>query len=415
MRNDDQVTGGAGWTDSPRTDATGERPGTAPAKPSEGAAKPAPEGGGGTWHPVEVEGAGWRIAGATLATRKIRRPPIGGTSLSQAGILFLAGLALLAALGYARDLAVPIFAAFVIGLVLGPVNQALVRRRVPEPLAATIVVGGAIALLHLAIVMFALPMQSWIERAPEVWDALGKKLRLLQVAFGQIQDVSESIGRIGSDSKTREVVVKGPGLLGSFASLAPALVSEVVLFVGTLFFFLATRNSLRRSLLSLCLSRSARLTAARILLDSERALSHYFGTITIINVVLGVATGVAMWALGMPTPSLWAAFTAVANFAPFIGPAVTFAVLAGVGLVTFDGLLPSLVPALVYLVLMVIESQFVTPAVLGRRLVINPMLIFIGVSFWMWMWGPIGAFLGVPFLVIGSIALGRLAGWRDAR
>lgn len=415
MRNDDHVTAGGGWTESPGSNAAGESRDAAQAKPSAAAPRPAPEGGGGTWHPVEAEGAGWRIAGATLATRKVRRPPIGGTSLSQAGILFLAGLALLAALGYARDLAVPVFAAFVIGLVLGPVNQALVRRRLPEPLAATIVVGGAIALLHLAIVMFALPMQSWIERAPEVWDALGNKLRLLQVALGQIQDVTETIGRIGSDGKTREVVVKGPGLLGSFASLAPAVISEIVLFVGTLFFFLATRNSLRRSLLSLCLSRSARLTAARILLDSERALSHYFGTITIINVLLGVATGLAMWVLGMPTPSLWAAFTAVANFAPFIGPAVTFAVLAGVGLVTFDGLLQSLVPALVFLVLMVIESQFVTPTVLGRRLVINPMLIFIGVSFWMWMWGPIGAFLGVPILVIGSIALTRLSGWRDAK
>ncbi len=201
------------------------RPAKAATRPGEAERCGAEAGAGrgrGSWHPVEVGGR--RLAHRRGDARHPQgAPPADRRHLAiPSGILFLAGLALLAALGYARDLAVPVFAAFVIGLVLGPVNQALVRRRFPEPLAATIVVGGAIALLHLAIVMFALPMQSWIERAPEVWEALGNKLRLLQVALGQIQDVTETIGRIGSDGKTREVVVKGPGLLGSFASLAPA-------------------------------------------------------------------------------------------------------------------------------------------------------------------------------------------------
>jgi predicted PurR-regulated permease PerM len=65
----------------------------------------------------------------------------------------------------------------------------------------------------------------------------------------------------------------------------------------------------------------------------------------------------------------------------------------------------ALLPALVMVVAHLIESNLVTPLVLGGRLKVNPLLILISLSFWTWVWGTVGALLAVPLLIIGKTVL----------
>jgi predicted PurR-regulated permease PerM len=105
-----------------------------------------------------------------------------------------------------------------------------------------------------------------------------------------------------------------------------------------------------------------------------------------------------MWALGMPNPMLWGVMATFLNFVPYLGAIAGIAVVALVALLTFDGLMPSLLPPLVYFLLTGIEGYFVTPMIVGRRLTLNPLAILVGLLFWGWLWGIPGALLAVPIL-----------------
>ena len=139
--------------------------------------------------------------------------------------------------------------------------------------------------------------------------------------------------------------------------------------------------------------------ATRISYDIERKLSNYLFTITLINAALGITIGVAMWLLGMPNPILFGVLAFVFNFVPYIGAIVGVAIAALVGLLTFDHTGAALLPALAYLTLTIIEGQFATPYFVGRRLEMNPVVIFLSVALWAWLWSIVGMLVAVPLLV----------------
>src|SRR5690606_35540733 len=116
------------------------------------------------------------------------------------------------------------------------------------------------------------------------------------------------------------------------------------------------------------------------------------------NAGLGVATGLAMAALGVPNPALWGVLAAINNFVPYLGSLATAIVLAIVAAVTFESLGAIVAPPLVFLALTTIEGQFLTPMLLGRRLTLNPVVIFLALLVWGWLWGIPGVLMAVPLL-----------------
>jgi predicted PurR-regulated permease PerM len=82
--------------------------------------------------------------------------------------------------------------------------------------------------------------------------------------------------------------------------------------------------------------------------------------------------------------------------------------LLGVGLVAFPSLGYALVPPAAFVALATVEGQFITPTVLGHRIELNPLVVLLALAFWAWLWGPIGAFLAVPFTIVGMVALHHL-------
>ena len=186
---------------------------------------------------------------------------------------------------------------------------------------------------------------------------------------------------------------------------------QVLLFLASLYFFVATRYQTRHSILQVCVSRKLRWRVAHIFRDVERSVSRYLLSISIINVGLGFAVSIAMLAIGMPSPALWGALAGLLNFVVYLGPAVMAVILFAVGLTQFDTLGGSLLPPLVYLAINLVEAQFVTPHVIGRAMTMNPFVVILSIAFWIWIWGPLGGFIAIPvLLVLYSVAANIIPG-----
>jgi predicted PurR-regulated permease PerM len=191
-----------------------------------------------------------------------------------------------------------------------------------------------------------------------------------------------------------------------FSVLTPA-VSQFILFIGALVFYLVYQSRLRSTAVMLFQDRATRLTALRTLTSIDENMTTYFGTFTIVNICLGLTTVLLTWFVGLPNPLLWGVLAGVLNYIPYVGPGIVVATLGVVGLLTYQTLSEAVVAPLVYLAIVTVEGHFLTPAVMGRRLELNPFAVFLAIAFCTWLWGPLGAFLAVPLLMALTVTLGQ--------
>src|SRR5690606_12124581 len=183
-------------------------------------------------------------------------------------------------------------------------------------------------------------------------------------------------------------------------SLGPAIVSQTVFTLIFLFFLLASGDLLYLRIVQSFDSLTRKRAAYEALRKIEASLGSYLGTITAINIGLGVVSGLAMWAWGMPSPLLWGIAAAVLNYIPYIGAALGYVGAALVALVVFDDGWTALLVGGTYFGLTAIEGQFVTPYFVSWRLQLNPVVVFLTVALWAWLWSIIGMVVAVPLLVV---------------
>lgn len=218
---------------------------------------------------------------------------------------------------------------------------------------------------------------------------LERKLRPIRQKVAEVEKAAQQVERATRVERPRTptVEVRGPSLRGMLLSHAQQLLAGGVVMFFLLYFLLATGDGLRARLASLAASDEGRANVLEIAHRVERAISSYLATVTLINGALGLLTGALMYALGMPNPMLWGALAALLNFIPYLGAMTTTVVLAVVALLTFDTVGRALLVPAAFLLLTSLEGQLVTPMLLGRRLSLNPVVIFLGLIFWAWLWG----------------------------
>ena len=300
--------------------------------------------------------------------------------------------ALCAALVYGRIFLVPLALALTIGLMLSPIASRVERSGVPPAISGVVVTLAFLLLIAASLYVFSVPLQTWMERLPLIWQKLRSELHAWREPISAFSSIREQLKEVTSGSGTDLVVTEASDPLGSLATMAPSLFAQFLLFLAGLYFFVSSRISIRLAVLSLCTSRRTRWRAARIFRDAELLVSRYLISITLINIGLGVAVGLAMAAVGMPSPFLWGALAGVLNYIVYVGPALTAAIIGLVSLATFNGTGQILLPPAVYLFVNFMEAQFVTPYVIGRTMTLNPLVVFLAIAFWLWIWGPVGGF-----------------------
>ncbi len=321
-------------------------------------------------------------------------------------LLIVGALALVVALALGRVILAPISLAIVVGLMFGPLGDVLERRRVPPALSAGVVVLVFVALLAIAAVLFATPLSEWIARGPVIWDRLRTQLAGLKQPLESLSAVQDQLKTLMGSDAAMTVEVKDGGPVQDAALMAPSILADALLFLAGLYFFLATRHQIRIAVLSLCFSRRTRWRTAHVFRDVEMKVSRFLLAAAAINVSVGVATTLATWALGLPSPLLWGALAAVMNFIPYVGQAVMFAVLLAIGLGTQTGPIGIFAPVVAYGAINLAADQVVFPHLVGRALTLNPFIIFVSIAFWLWIWGPMGGFVAVPsLLVLQSVIL----------
>lgn len=315
-----------------------------------------------------------------------------------------------AALHLTRVIALPVTAGVIFGLVLGPPVDAMARRGVPQHLAAGLVVLAGVVLLLLTIGTLTVPIASWSDQVPRMVIALKLKLVGVLAYMEEFKQFAENLA--GGDGA--KVSVSDGNPLVSIAISSTAAAGGLLIFVATVYFWLATRRHLKARVLRLCLGRGARKSAGTFFEEIEIRTARYFGLVTVINLGMGLISMIIAWAAGLPYPVFWGALAFFLNYLAFIGPAIVTVAFFAAGLLSSPEFLVAIWPAAVYFVVHLVEGNAVTPVFVGRRLTISPFLVFISFVFWLWLWGPIGAVLSTPILLVGLVAREEFVNYRRA-
>lgn len=337
----------------------------------------------------------------------VANSPVDIRSLALTGIFVLL---FFTALYFARSLFLPIILALLLSFLLAPLVRGLRRIGIPGALGAAVVILGLLAAVSMGFYRLSGPAAEWIERAPQGLVRVERRIRQLRRPVEEVRQAAEQVERqvermAGGDRpvRTQEVRVRDETLTAIVLSRTGSFLGGAAIMTVLLYFLLASGDLFLRKLVRVLPRLEDKKRAIEIARATEDHISKYLSTVTLINVALGVAVGVAMHFVGMPNPVLWGVTAGLLNFVPYLGALVTVVVLTLVSILTFDDLGRAVVAPLVYFGINALEGYIVTPHLLGRRLTLNPVVIFLGLIVWGWMWGIAGALLAVPILATFKI------------
>ena len=312
---------------------------------------------------------------------------------------------LVVALSLARPVLLPVASAFVVTMMLGPLSARAERYKIPSLLSAIVLWLLVIAVCYGVIILLGAPAVDWIGKAPEIGRSVQEKLHVLDRPLAALQEMRDAL--LPSDKKGSLGIDIMSFVQPALLVVTPAI-GQTFIFFGTLFFMLLGRSQLRRVVVAFFDEREARLRTLKIMNDIEHNLTGYLSVVAVINVAVGICGGVAAWVAGLPDPLAWAVLGFILNFIPYIGALIVEVAMFMVGLVTFPTLTHALLAPLLFLALATLEGHFVTPSIIGHRLTLNPLTVFLSLVFWTWLWGPVGAFLAVPLLIMALVVIGHL-------
>lgn len=355
------------------------------------------------------------LADATLELDPHPLPAPRPRPRASTALLVLATLAVGYTLWAAQDLLLPVLLAMFFALVGNPIIRMLQRILVPRFVGALLVlVLGITGTVMLAQQLVA-PAGEWVRQVPAQMRDLAPKLRDLVKPMQEANKAAENIARAaGGESSTRPVQVVKTELNDPYKVLTstPRVAASVLAVVLLTFFFMVYGQSLQHNAIALLPGRQQKRITVEILQSIEHEISRYVLTISIINILFGLAFAAALYGLDVPLDEalLWGTMAGLLNFAPYVGPLVGMLIMLLMGFVTFDDPLHALLPAGIYLTLHTLEGQLITPIVLGKRMALSPLILILGLMVFGWLWGIIGLLLAVPLLVCVKIVLSKIEG-----
>ena len=317
-----------------------------------------------------------------------------------------------------RDVLIPLLLAMFFALIGNPIIRGLKRLFIPRFIGGLIVLGAGMVAADLLIDQLAEPASVWIHQAPTQLRDLEPRLRALLRPVQEASTAAQSIAQAASSGSSKPVRVIQTEVNDPWSTFmeTPRLIASVLAVLLLTYFFMVYGESFQRKAIAMLPSRQQKRVTADILQSIEREMSRYIVTISLINALVGAILAGLLTLIGMPPQQalLWGTLAAILNFVPYVGPMIGVAVMLLVGFTTFKGLLPALLPAMIYLGLHVLEGEIVTPIILGKRMAISPMILILSLMVCGWLWGIAGLLLAVPMMVCVKIVLSKidsLTGW----
>jgi predicted PurR-regulated permease PerM len=312
---------------------------------------------------------------------------------------------------FAKDLLLTILLGFLIALTLSPLSRGLSRIGVPHWVSAVGLI-GITALAITAVIYFSSgTVVGWMNDAGSMGDQLQTKLSGVFRQLENVRQAGEDVASMaGTDPAMKEVVVKQPTLIDSAMSVLRTIGSTLAVALVLASFLLASGDLFYLKLVQSFPTMSGKKRALTMVYDIERRVSHYLLTIALINAGLGIGIGSVLTLLGMPYAYIWGIAAFLLNFLPYLGAITGVVLVAGLSIITFDSFSYALLAPAAYLTLTTIEGNFVTPTLLGRKLELNTVAVFLTVVLWGWLWGIAGALVAVPFLVVFKVVADNVDG-----
>jgi predicted PurR-regulated permease PerM len=325
-------------------------------------------------------------------------------------------LMLLYTLYFAAPILMPITLAFLLSMLLSPLVRGLAKIHIPRTVGAAIVLITLLVFISVAVSWLAAPATAWMDRAPQIFQEITVKLQTLKRPIEEVQEAAGKVEKMAklSDGDPQDVVVsvKEPDLVRLILSGTPKVIAGTGLIIILMYFLLASGDLFLRKLVTVIPRLEDKKRAVEIVRSIQHDISSYLFTITLINIGLGAAVAIAMYLLEVPNPILWGVMVAAFNFAPYIGAITSVTILTVVGILSFESLSQALLVPAVGFGLTTLEGQFITPLIVGHRLELSPVIIFVGLIIWGWLWGLIGILLAVPLLASFKIICEGLESFR---
>lgn len=337
--------------------------------------------------------------------------------LERTCLVILTALAIFYTMYFARAILLPTTMAIVLSLVLKPLTKRITRLGIP-PIASTIVVMLAFSLV-VAAGARALwqPANDWIEQVPESLQKVRQQVASSGGPLSHLMKAKSEVEKLTSVPESEEtdsdflpdlppvsVQVEQPQLTNQMLSTTGGFATACIITLSLLFFLLAAGDRFMEKAVQLRRTWREKRDLVMLIKEVEQKMSSYLGAITIINIGLGVVIGGGLWMIGLPNPLLWAVLAALLNYIPFAGLVIGSLTVTIVAIGEFDSMSHAMLAPAIYLGANGIEANFITPAVLGRSISLNPVVILMAVFLAGWVWGIGGIFLSVPLLLMAKIA-----------
>jgi predicted PurR-regulated permease PerM len=325
-------------------------------------------------------------------------------------------LGTIAFLYFARPVVLPVFLACVAGMTLKPLIRWLSYCHIRPAIAAAIVLSLLVAAIGIGFFQLGHPGLTWVNEAPEHMTELRQRVQKMFPRVARFSQAAAAVNNMGAteeekkeeQKKSPTVEVKESRGTGSILNWTGTLLAGVGETLVLLYLLLASGDLFLQKLVHVMPTLRDKKRAVEISHEIQQNISNYLFSVSLINVGLGLVVSAGLYFMGVPNAAMWGVFVAVLNFVPYFGPVAGVIVLGTVGLLTFDTLGKGLLPPGWYLLLHVLEANLITPVLLGRRFTLNPVVIFVSLIFWTWLWGVPGALLSVPILVSIKVVCDRV-------
>ncbi len=324
-------------------------------------------------------------------------------SLAMVGIFLLLCVAFLY---FSRVFFLPVVLALMVSFLLKPVVRWLERIRIPPPLGAAIVVLLALLAIGNGFSHIVKPATELVAQAPENIRKVERKIREWMPSAARFRSAAseaDGLAKTSAAEQATKVEIKRSSMSDLLLSYTTSFLGGTIETIVLLYFFLASGDLFLQKLVKVLPTLHDKKQAVEIAHEVQESISTFMLTVTVINAGLGICVALGLYFLGMPNPALWGVVAGLMNFVPYFGPIAGVGLLGLAGLINYPSVAEGLVPPAIYLGLHAVEANFITPMILGRRLTLNPVVIFVSLMFWMWLWGIPGAVLAVPLLMMMKI------------
>ena len=321
-------------------------------------------------------------------------------------------LGTIAFLYFARPVVLPVVLACAAGMTLKPLIRWLSYCHIPPALSAAVVLCLLMAAVGVGFFQLGRPALTWMNEAPQHMTALRQRVQGMFPRIARISRAAAAVNNLGATDEEQKmaptVELKDSRGASAFINWTGSLLAGMGETVVVLYLLLASGDLFLQKLVHVMPTLSDKKRAVEISHEIQQNISNYLFSVSLINIGLGTLVSGGLYFLGVPNAVMWGMFVAVLNFVPYFGPVAGIILLATVGILTFDTLWKGLLPPAWYLLLHLFEANLITPVVLGRRFTLNPVVIFVSLIFWTWLWGVPGALLSVPILVSIKVVCDRV-------